>query len=165
MSYLSILSNLWGGNKLQQNIPLEAEEIDLERGADEKLISDPKAGIDDDSDEECDDKKAKRPSKLKQITAIALSASAAFATNYLDCNPIITVGSAALFSSAGKTVLRNIPIKYRYPLVIALTALGFVADYYNPVNLNIGPVCATLLFSCLSRTQKLYLLGKLSKDL
>ena len=128
----------------------------------EKLI---KPRVDDDSDDEVDNKKANKPSTLKQITAIALSASAALATNYFDCNPIITVGAAALFSSAGKTVLRNISIKYRYPLVVGLTALGFVADYYNPINLNVGPICATLLFSCLSRTQKLYLLGKLSKDL
>ena len=143
---------------------IESQQLEeIEKGNKLKVDQSNKERVNgDESDDEGDEKK--KPSKIKQATAMVVSFSATVTSTYLNAHPIIIVGLASLFGSAGKSVMRNVPRKLRYSLVTAVATAGFVADYYMPVKLYLGPIMSSLVIACLSRSQKLYIIGKSPKD-
>lgn len=121
------------------------------------------AVVDSDSD---DDEKVekKQPSKLRTGIVIAAAATGTVAAIFLKAQPIITVGLSGLLGTMSKSVLRRVPIKVRYiGLGVALGgAIAFDTLVYS--GLNLSAVVGGLGLSCISRTAKLWTLGKLEKD-
>lgn len=117
---------------------------------------------DDDSDDETCSKKA--PSKKKVLLMTVVFASATFAAMYFKLNPVVSVPIAGLFGTNVKTFTRRVPRKPRYFILIATTLSGWGLDVITGSRFSFGPVFTSVLLSSVSRTQKLFVLGKLSKD-
>ena len=132
----------------------------------EKVKKKKKKKDDDESDDEMEASSSKMDRATKIRIGVILSTSCALTLTamYFEANPVITVGTASLFATGMKTVLRHISQKTRYLGLATLCAGGFVADYFCPYKFNFGPVATSILISAVGRTEKLYILGKLDKD-
>lgn len=128
-----------------------------------------KVDDDGDSDDEEVDKKH-RPSKKKLFLITTVQSVAAICVMYFQVNPVVSVPVVGLYGSNVKTIARRVGRKKRYAILTLLTVAGYVVDYYavkRVVNVPtgiFGPIATSVLVAVLSRTMKLFILGKLKKD-
>lgn len=116
-------------------------------------------------DEDDDEISSQNFPSIAKITTVSLAAFAATSlAMYYKANPIVYVGLSQILGTTLKSALRRVPIKTRYISVITTAGLGYLADCFNPIKLNFGPILSMASISCFARTAKLWIIGRSDKD-
>ena len=116
----------------------------------------------DDSDDEMPAKKG--PSKWRLFSMTTCLAVIIFAVMYFQVNPVVTVPIAGLFGTNVKSITRKIGRKKRYIFLGICVVNGWCLDALTGYKFSFGPIATSAAISALSRTQKLFILGKMHKD-
>ena len=157
----------FGFAEKDSEIAKEAESLittDVETTKKEKKKKIKEDGSDSDDEEAST---IKLPSAKKAIIITTIATTGLLLSTYFKMHPLVPVGFSMLAGTTTKTLLRRVQRIPRYISLASLTAAGFAVDYLapSPVNkFNFGPIALSFAIPAISRSLKLWMLGKLEKD-